>query len=131
MEVKVNETVLPGDKVHELCGLKGKDLRKISLGPGLQRIGDKVMVCRPGILRSPRPSIYYVSGYQKRYIAAEGDDVVGVVASKGGDIFRVDIGGSELASLPYLHFENATKKNRPDIAVSVKFQCVTSSHEFK
>ncbi|CAI9549472.1 unnamed protein product, partial [Staurois parvus] len=32
-------------------------------------------------------------------------------------IFKVDIGGSDQASLSYLFFEGATKKNRPNIKV--------------
>lgn len=43
--------------------------------------------------------------------------MVGVVTQKAGDIFRVDIGGAEHASLSYLAFEGATKKNRPDVVV--------------
>ena len=42
---------------------------------------------------------------------------MGVVTAKAGDIFRVDIGGSDQACLPYLAFEGATKRNRPDIKV--------------
>ena len=43
--------------------------------------------------------------------------MIGVVTSKGGDTFRVDIGTNELASLSYLSFESATKRNRPDVKV--------------
>jgi len=52
-----------------------------------------------------------------QYIPARGDSVIGVVTSKGGDIFRIDIGTSEQASLSYLAFEGSTKKNRPDVKV--------------
>jgi len=52
-----------------------------------------------------------------QYIPARGDNVIGVVTAKGGDIFRVDIGTSEPASLSYLAFEGATKRNRPDVKV--------------
>ena len=51
------------------------------------------------------------------YIPARGENVIGTVTVKSGDIFRVDIGGSEPASLSYLAFEDATKKNRPDVKV--------------
>ena len=44
--------------------------------------------------------------------------MIGVIGNKAGDTFRVDIGGSELASLSYLSFEAATKRNRPDVKVS-------------
>ena len=53
----------------------------------------------------------------RRYIPARGECVVGVVMTKAGDTFRVDIGTAEPASLSYLAFEGATKKNRPDVKV--------------
>merc|ERR1712106_351885 len=37
--------------------------------------------------------------------------------AKAGDIFRVDIGTAEPASLSYLAFEGATKKNRSAVVV--------------
>lgn len=40
-----------------------------------------------------------------------------MVTQKVGDIFKVDIGGSDLASLSYLAFEGTSKKNRPDVQV--------------
>lgn len=44
--------------------------------------------------------------------------MLGIVTQKAGDIFRVDIGSSELAGLSYLSFEGSTKRNRPDVKVS-------------
>jgi len=43
--------------------------------------------------------------------------VIGIVTAKSGDIFKVDVGGSEQASLSYLAFEGATKRNRPNVQV--------------
>ena len=40
---------------------------------------------------------------------------MGVVTAKAGDTFRVDIGSADQASLSYLAFEHATKKNRPNV----------------
>ena len=54
-----------------------------------------------------------------QYVATKGDSVIGIVTQRTGDAFRVDIGASEQASLSYLAFEGATKKNRPDVKVSV------------
>ena len=42
---------------------------------------------------------------------------MGVVTAKAGDTFRVDIGSADQASLSYLAFEHATKKNRPNVNV--------------
>ena len=43
--------------------------------------------------------------------------MIGVVTAKAGDLFRVDIGTSQPASLSYLAFEGATKRNRPNVNV--------------
>lgn len=43
--------------------------------------------------------------------------MVGIVTQKSGDIYKVDIGASDQATLSYLAFEGATKKNRPDLQV--------------
>ena len=53
-----------------------------------------------------------------QYVPVRGESVIGIVTNKGGDVFRVDIGGSEMGSLSYLTFEGATKRNRPDVKVS-------------
>lgn len=47
----------------------------------------------------------------------KGETIIGVVVQKTGDIYRVDIGSKEPAALPYLSFEGATKKNRPNVNV--------------
>uniref|UniRef100_A0A8D2PXW3 Exosome complex component RRP40 n=1 Tax=Zosterops lateralis melanops TaxID=1220523 RepID=A0A8D2PXW3_ZOSLA len=51
------------------------------------------------------------------YVPVKGDHVIGIVTAKAGDVFRLDVGGSEPASLSYLAFEGATKRNRPNVQV--------------
>ncbi len=46
--------------------------------------------------------------------------MLGVVVMKSGESFKVDIGSNEYASLSYLAFENATKRNRPNIDVIIR-----------
>lgn len=46
-----------------------------------------------------------------------GETVVGIVTQKLGDIYKVDIGASDQASLSYLAFEGSTKRERPDIQI--------------
>lgn len=48
----------------------------------------------------------------------KGDQVIGIVTARAGDVFRLDVGGSEQASLSYLAFEGATKRNRPNVQVA-------------
>ena len=54
-----------------------------------------------------------------QYVASKGEHVIGIVTAKAGDIFRTDIGASDTASLSYLAFEGATKRNRPDVKVGL------------
>jgi exosome complex component RRP40 len=51
--------------------------------------------------------------------------VIGIVTAKSGDIFKVDVGGSEQASLSYLAFEGATKRNRPNVQVLAYMNTLT------
>lgn len=115
MIVRPGDVVLPGDVVSEISSLSSKI--KIILGPGLKRDSDKVFTCKAGVLQKREPNTFWVDNHQKRYVPARGENVVGVVVQKSGDIFKVDIGASEPASLSYLAFENATKKNRPDVQI--------------
>ncbi|XP_030622567.1 exosome complex component RRP40 [Chanos chanos] len=117
---KIGDVVLPGDifsfelPVTEDGSVKAE---KIICGPGLRRNGDEVLVCKSGILRHKQPNLYWIDSQQKRYVPAKGESVIGIVTAKSGDIFKVDVGGSEQASLSYLAFEGATKRNRPNVQV--------------
>lgn len=57
-----------------------------------------------------------------QYVPAKGETVIGIVTLKSGDVFKVDFGGSEQASLSYLAFEGATKRNRPNVQVRLRGQ---------
>ncbi|XP_011931279.1 PREDICTED: exosome complex component RRP40 isoform X2 [Cercocebus atys] len=69
----------------------------------------------PGKLRHRRAWGAAAPGME--YVPVKGDHVIGIVTAKSGDIFKVDVGGSEPASLSYLSFEGATKRNRPNVQV--------------
>lgn len=110
------QLLMPGDTVATVQ--QAAATKKIILGPGLRKHNDNTVVaCKAGVLKSRAPNIYWIDSYQKRYVPARGETVIGVVTQKSGDIFRVDIGASETACLSYLAFEGATKKNRPDVNV--------------
>ena len=115
-----SKIVIPGDLISEIppesddtyLDKKGG----IVLGPGLSREGSNVYATKCGVLRKKRPlthDIYWVDTHSKRYVPVKGEYVLGIVVAKAGDAFRVDIGAAEYASLSYLAFEGATKKNRP------------------
>lgn len=121
----VGDVVLPGDGFFVTAGGKGK----VCLGPGLVlspeaetgEVGSNkraVRCCKPGILKFRSPNVFWIDSHHKRYVAAVGDFIIGHVMSKiGVDFFRLDIGAAQPAVLSYLHFEGATKKNRPNVKV--------------
>lgn len=47
------------------------------------------------------------------------EKVLGIITNKGGESYKVDIGSSMPASLPFLAFEGATKKNKPLLKVNI------------
>ncbi|XP_076861993.1 exosome complex component RRP40 [Brachyhypopomus gauderio] len=117
---KIGEVVLPGDVFSfDLSAVENTTVKseKIICGPGLRRNGDEILVYKSGVLRHKSPNLYWIDSQQKRYVPAKGESVVGIVTAKTGDVFKVDVGGSEHASLSYLAFEGATKRNRPNVQV--------------
>ncbi|KAM3866744.1 exosome complex component RRP40-like [Diretmus argenteus] len=119
---KVGEVLLPGDEfsseADETISLtETVKAEKVVCGPGLRRNGDQVLVCKSGVLRHKPPSMFWIDSQQRRYVPAKGESVIGIVTAKSGDVFKVDVGGSEQASLSYLAFEGATKRNRPNVQV--------------
>ncbi|KAM4809745.1 exosome complex component RRP40 [Rhinophrynus dorsalis] len=122
----VGQVVLPGDVLllpersdGSMLSLSSCSSGKgrVVCGPGLMRRGDDLLVSKGGLLRHKESAVYWVESQQKRYVPVKGDHVIGIVTTKSGDIFKVDIGGSEQASLSFLAFEGATKKNRPNVKV--------------
>ncbi|KAK4821130.1 hypothetical protein QYF61_013516 [Mycteria americana] len=65
----------------------------------------------------PRLTDLFVHEPRLQYVPVKGDHVIGIVTAKAGDVFKLDVGGSEQASLSYLAFEGATKRNRPNVQV--------------
>ncbi|XP_014369116.2 exosome complex component RRP40 [Papilio machaon] len=115
MKVSVGDVVLPGDYCEEISAAGEKS--KVIVGPGLRKESNHVYVTKAGVLKKKNPNTYWVDYYQKRYIPARGENVIGIVIQKAGDIYRVDLGSSMSAALSYLSFEGATKKNRPNVQI--------------
>ncbi|XP_038056526.1 exosome complex component RRP40-like [Patiria miniata] len=111
-----NLRVLPGDDLSDVfISTRGSKFR---LGPGLRQEGETVVACKCGILRKKEPNdVFWIDNHQKRYVPVKGETVLGIVVGKAGDVFKVDIGGSVPATLSYLAFEGATKRNRPNVAI--------------
>uniref|UniRef100_F6QMW7 Exosome complex component RRP40 n=1 Tax=Ciona intestinalis TaxID=7719 RepID=F6QMW7_CIOIN len=108
------QIVIPGDVITKHVNSITGD-SDVKLGPGLYHEADEVKVCKPGVLRHKTPDTFWVDCHQKRYVPSKGDNVVGVVTSRQGDMYKVDIGASHLAVLNYMSFEGASKRNRPNV----------------
>ncbi|NWU94944.1 EXOS3 protein, partial [Upupa epops] len=127
----VGQVVLPGDLLLlPPADEDGERLRlgggvavrgRLLCGPGLRRCEAGLLVTKCGLLRHRAAGgaggAYWVDSQQRRYVPVKGDHVIGIVTAKAGDVFRVDVGGSEQAALSYLAFEGATKRNRPNVQV--------------
>nr|XP_010951204.1 LOW QUALITY PROTEIN: exosome complex component RRP40 [Camelus bactrianus] len=103
----LDQVVLPGE---ELLLPEQED------GEGPGGAGERPLRLNAGA-RSRVRVVCAMDSQQKRYVPVKGDHVIGIVTAKSGDIFKVDVGGSEPASLSYLAFEGATKRNRPNVQV--------------
>ncbi len=57
-----------------------------------------------------------------QYIPAAQESVLGQIISRAGEGYRVDIGAAHPASLDGLAFEGATKRNRPNLKVRIRFR---------
>nr|XP_057920408.1 exosome complex component RRP40-like [Doryrhamphus excisus] len=119
---KVGTVLLPGDEFSFDTGdtislTEPVKAEKIVCGPGLRRSGDRLLVSKSGVLRHKQPNMFWMDSQQKRYVPAKAETVIGIVTAKSGDVFKIDVGGSEQASLSYLAFEGATKRNRPNVQV--------------
>uniref|UniRef100_A0A8B9FPE9 Exosome complex component RRP40 n=1 Tax=Amazona collaria TaxID=241587 RepID=A0A8B9FPE9_9PSIT len=126
----VGQVVLPGDvlRLPTHPDEDGERLRlgaspapptRLLCGPGLRRCDAGLLVTKCGLLRHRQAGggAYWVDSQQKRYVPIKGDHAIGIVTAKAGDVFKLDVGGSEQASLSYLAFEGATKRNRPNVQV--------------
>ncbi|KAH8825232.1 hypothetical protein DL96DRAFT_172003, partial [Flagelloscypha sp. PMI_526] len=73
---------------------------------------------------------WWIDSNSKRYVPAGQESVVGVIALRAGEGYRVDIGGAHLATLDGLAFEGATKRNRPNLKIgSLVYARVSLAHK--
>ncbi|KAI0769042.1 exosome complex exonuclease RRP40 [Trametes elegans] len=121
--------VLPGEQVPaQHVNLK--------LGPGLLQLstgnGQPVVIStRAGeVMRTAKGNRWWIEGNSRRYVPAPQESVIGVVISRSGENWRVDIGSAHMASLDGLAFEGATKRNRPNLKVgSLLYARVSLAHK--
>lgn len=114
--------VLPG------CSVPLDGQTKTKVGRGLLQDKDAVVSSKVGILRQrtrgkKKRRELWVENNQKRYAPTLDDMVIATVLDKHAENYKVDIGASQVARLPVLAFEGASKRNRPHIAVGALVYC--------
>lgn len=114
--------VFPGDDIS----IEGIEAPRIGLGT-MQR-GRGVVATTVGRVAQAGPTLW-VEHASNRYVPCVRDVVVGVVREKAGDFFSVDIGAALPATIHFLQFEGATRRNRPDLREgSVIYARVVAAH---
>ena len=103
---------VPGDSLEKYISKE-----TTILGPGLMRNNDVVVATKSGILKMRNNNLFWIDSHQKRYVAARGECVIGIVRSKGSMHARIDINSADLATLSLLAFEGANKRNKPMLNV--------------
>lgn len=104
--------VVPGDILEKYISKE-----TTMLGPGLMRNNNQVVATTSGILKMRNNNLFWVDSHQRRYMAARGECVIGIVRNKGSLHARVDINSADLATLSLLAFEGANKRNKPNLNV--------------
>ncbi|KXJ21938.1 putative exosome complex component rrp40 [Exaiptasia diaphana] len=117
--MKNARVVMPGDIIDNVHNLQASTDKKskLRLGPGLRQDKDDVVAFKSGILRHRNPATFWIDCSQKRYVPVKEERVIGIITNKTGENFKVDVGTSMAASLSFLAFEGATKRNRPNLQI--------------
>ncbi|KAH8551793.1 hypothetical protein BGW37DRAFT_313330 [Umbelopsis sp. PMI_123] len=88
----------------------------VRLGPGLTQVQEDIVSMKAGVLKHQETgNKWWLESNQRRYVAATGESVIGIVVTRLAEYYRVDIGAAQSGILPILAFEGATKKNKPNL----------------
>uniref|UniRef100_A0A914QGJ5 K Homology domain-containing protein n=1 Tax=Panagrolaimus davidi TaxID=227884 RepID=A0A914QGJ5_9BILA len=124
----MGEFVLPGEKLIPKNAIKPNELYKLC-SRGIVMNNEEPHASLAGFFHEKNEKLW-INTYAQKYFPQTGDKVVGVVVQKVGDFWKVDIGGIEKAEIDFTSFENATKRNRPDVRIgdllygNIKMSCV-------
>lgn len=83
------------------------------IGPGLHST-DAVRAIQTGLLSTAKTTTF-LETLGKRYVATQGDSVIGQITARFGDLYRVDIASAVPGTLDVLAFYNVNRKNRPNL----------------
>ena len=113
-EFKFIRNVLPGDYINEE-------------GIMSMNIVDKKAIVAGKLLKIE--NTFFIFSKTLYYVPEKGDIVIGRIFSVNQDYYRVNIGSEDLkipqhtGILPVLSFENATKRNKPELFVNDLVMC--------
>lgn len=71
LKEKVGEVLLPGDEFSfdtddTISLTEHTKPEKVLCGPGLRRSGDRLVVCKSGVLRHKQPNVFWIDSQQRR-----------------------------------------------------------------
>lgn len=123
----VGQCLAPGDWVCDL-----PETGVVRVGSGIvDDDGSSLRTTKAGIVQQQGQGkkVIWVLNQQKRYIPSAQDPVLGVVVNRYSDHYELDIGAPFLALLPVLAFDNATRRNRPNLKEGDAVYCrVDTAH---
>jgi len=122
MEV-VGKLVFPGQSFDGAVLAERCKQQKVVIGNGLTQSKDQILVTKAGYFRFQAPAQFWVENNQRRYVPRLEDIVIGIVAERHSESYKVDIGSAHMALLGTTSFEGATKRNRPNLAVGALVFC--------
>eukprot|EP00750_Incisomonas_marina_P006121 INCI14330.1.p2 GENE.INCI14330.1~~INCI14330.1.p2 ORF type:complete len:248 (-),score=47.56 INCI14330.1:2405-3061(-) len=129
------QVVLPGE---DLSGRIGAVATEVKLGRGIDHrvsrtdtaaaaakkpskaaanVAPSITATKAGVFRFRPKNRFWVENNQKRYVPVTDDVVIGVVASRHAENYKVDVGTSSLVQLDALAFDGASKRNKPNLQV--------------
>uniref|UniRef100_A0A914Z2Q6 Ribosomal RNA-processing protein 40 n=1 Tax=Panagrolaimus superbus TaxID=310955 RepID=A0A914Z2Q6_9BILA len=111
----MSEFVLPGDRLIPTAALKQNEKYKIC-ARGIIMRDEEPHASLPGFFHENKEKIW-INTFSQKYFPQTADKVIGIVTQKIGDFWKVDISGIEKAEIDFMSFENATKRNRPDVRI--------------
>ncbi|CAF0710928.1 unnamed protein product [Brachionus calyciflorus] len=110
---------LPGDEIE----IRRKEGKELVIGPGLRKDNQNTIVSMKCGLLKKKENFFWLESHQKRYVPSRNEYVIGIAVTKSAETIKIDIGSSEYASLSFLAFENATKRNKPNVEIGDLLYC--------
>lgn len=116
LNTSLGSFMLPGESIGTLTEQSGNV--KIVVGHGIKQKNYEMYSTRPGLLHFDirRKKISIVANY-KRYTPGLEDCVIAIVMEKHSEEYRLDINGTDTATLSAVAFQGATKKNKPTLQI--------------